>query len=76
MLIEHKLVPKHELMSPEESQAVLEKYKVTRDQMPKIRANDPGIKHLQANVGDLIRISRVSEYLDNYESYYYRVVVE
>ena len=74
MLIEHKLVPKHELLSPEESQKILDEYNVTRDQLPKIVLNDPAIKHLEAGVGDIIRIIRLSEIVG--KSIYYRVVVE
>jgi DNA-directed RNA polymerase subunit H len=73
-VIEHKLVPKHELLSPEEGAQVLEKYKVSRDQMPRILATDPAIKHLQAKVGDLIKITRNSKFVG--KSTYYRVVVE
>ena len=73
-VIEHILVPKHELLSPEEAQAVLDKYKVTRDQIPKILLTDPAIKHIQAKVGDLIKIIRDSKYIG--KSLYYRVVIE
>ena len=73
-MVEHKLVPKHELMSPEETQEVLDKYKVTRDQIPKIKLDDPGIKDLQVGVGDVIKITRENDYIG--KSMYYRVVVE
>lgn len=73
-MIEHKLVPKHELLSPEESQTILEKYAVSRDQLPKITLNDPAIKHLEASVGDIIKIIRINELIG--KSIYYRVVIE
>jgi len=74
MLVKHKLVPKHELLSPEESQAVLDKFKITREQMPKISSTDPAIVEYKPNVGDIIKITRHSEPIG--ESLYYRVVVE
>ena len=73
-MIEHNLVPKHELMSPEEGQKILEKYKVTREQMPMILTTDMAISHLEAKVGDIIRITRRSKLIG--PSVYYRVVVE
>ena len=73
-MIEHNLVPKHELLSPEEGQKILEKYKVTREQMPMILLTDPAIKHLEAKVGDIIKITRSSKYVG--PSLYYRVVIE
>jgi DNA-directed RNA polymerase subunit H len=73
-VIEHNLVPKHELLSPDEGQGVLEKYKVTKEQMPMILTTDPAIAHLEAKVGDIIKITRRSKFIG--ESLYYRVVVE
>ncbi len=73
-MVKHKLVPEHELLSPEEAQKVLDKYNVGREQMPKIKLNDHGIKDLSANVGDVIRITREHDLIGN--SIYYRVVVE
>jgi DNA-directed RNA polymerase subunit H len=73
-VIEHNLVPKHELLSPEEGQKILEKYNVTREQMPKIMVDDPAIKHLQGKPGDIIKIIRKSKPIG--DSLYYRVVSE
>jgi|WetSurMetagenome_2_1015567.scaffolds.fasta_scaffold711980_2 DNA-directed RNA polymerase subunit H (RpoH/RPB5) len=73
-VIQHKLVPKHELLGPEEAQQILENYKVTREQMPKILPTDPAIQHLSAKVGDLIKITRDSKFVG--KSLYYRVVSE
>lgn len=73
-MIEHNLVPKHELLSPEEAQKILDKYNVTRAQMPLILTTDSAIAHLQAQVGDIIKIIRKSRQIG--DSLYYRVVVE
>jgi len=73
-LLEHELIPKHELMSSEEAEEVLEKYDATRDQLPKIRRKDAAIKKLDAKVGDIIKITRESEHSG--KSLYYRVVIE
>ena len=73
-MIEHNLVPKHELLSPDEGQKILEKYKVTKEQMPMILTTDPAITHLEPKVGDILKITRRSKLIG--ESIYYRVVVE
>ena len=69
--IEHFLVPKHELIKPEEEKKILEKYGVTKDQLPRIKTYDPAIQGLEAKEGDVIRILRK----DEGENVYYRIVV-
>jgi DNA-directed RNA polymerase subunit H len=73
-LIKHNLVPKHEIMTPEEAQSILGKYDVAIEQMPKIFMDDPAIKDLKPKVGDMIRIYRESDHVGR--SLYYRVVIE
>lgn len=73
-MVKHELVPEHELLGPEEAQKILDKYKITREQLPKILLIDPAIKHLEPKVGDVIRILRTSKFIGN--SVYYRVVSE
>ncbi|MEM2918308.1 MAG: DNA-directed RNA polymerase subunit H [Candidatus Altiarchaeota archaeon] len=68
------LVPKHEVLSAEEAERVLQNYNVTREEMPKIKIHDPGIKGLNAKVGDIIKITRNSPTAG--EAIYYRVVIE
>ena len=70
--IEHFLIPKHELLKEDEMDKVLEKYGVTKDQLPKIRSEDPAIQHLEVKKGDVIRIMRKEGHIDNT---YYRVVI-
>ncbi|MFH1285276.1 MAG: DNA-directed RNA polymerase subunit RpoH/Rpb5 C-terminal domain-containing protein, partial [Candidatus Micrarchaeota archaeon] len=40
----HFLVPKHEILSEDEMQKVLASFRVTKEQLPKIPADDPVIK--------------------------------
>lgn len=68
------LVPKHEVLSAEEAECVLQIYNVTREEMPKIKIHDPGIKGLNAKIGDIIKITRKSPTAG--EAIYYRVVIE
>lgn len=73
-ILEHFLVPKHRVLSPEEAQEVLERYKVKPHQLPYILASDPVVKILKAKPGDIIEIIRDSETAG--KAVYYRVVVE
>lgn len=67
----HILQPKHLKLSNEEAQQVLEKYNISKAQLPKIYLNDPALPE-GCEIGDIIKIERKGEK----ETYlYYRVVV-
>ena len=70
----HFLIPKHELLTKEESQQVLERFHSSPRQFPYILVTDPIAKEIGAKLGDLVRISRRSETAGS--STYYRYVVE
>ncbi len=40
-ITEHKLVPKHILMSPQECKELLNRYKLDKIQLPRIQVHDP-----------------------------------
>ncbi len=71
---EHELVPEHELLGEDEAQEVLETYDVTKGKLPKIQRKDVMAKHVSAEPGDIIKITRDSETAG--KAVYYRVVVE
>ena len=71
--LEHELVPKHEKLTDSEKKQLLEQYNVTTLEMPKIRLDDPAIRHLDAKRGDMIRITRKSKTAGT--TYFYRVVI-
>ena len=64
----------HELLSPEEQEEVLKRYKTTRPQLPKILTSDPVVRKLGAKPGDIIKITRTSPTAG--VTVYYRVVDE
>ena len=72
-ILEHELVPKHRVLSPEEAEEVLRKYCATPQQLPKILASDPVVREIGAKPGDIIEIVRDSETAG--KAIYYRVVV-
>jgi len=73
-IFKHYLVPKHEILSPEEKQALLEKYHIEPYKLPRIKASDPAIRLIGAKPGDIVKIVRRSPTAG--ESVYYRYVVE
>ena len=60
-------------MSESEKQKVLTQYNVSIKQLPQILLSDPAIQHLNAKIGDVIRITRNSQTVG--ETSYYRVVI-
>jgi len=72
--LENTLVPKHEVLAPEEAEKLLETYNVTHELLPKIKLSDPAIKGLNAKVGDIIKITRNEPKIG--KNFYYRVVVK
>jgi len=73
-VLEHKLVPEHRLLSPEEAEEVLKGLKVTRDQLPKIRKTDPVIRVLERvhgpiEEGRIIRVLRLTQTAGVSEAY-------
>jgi len=70
----HFLIPKHELLTKEETSQVLARYNSTPSQFPYIQSTDAIVKEIGAKPGDFVRITRTSETAGT--STYYRYVVE
>lgn len=73
-LLNHVMVPHHEIVDEEEIASILEKYNIEKEQLPKIKVKDPVIKELKAKVGDVIKIRRNSP--TAVEAVVYRLVIE
>jgi DNA-directed RNA polymerase subunit H len=72
-LFEHKLVPKHEILTAEEREQLLSEYKVHPYQLPQIKASDPAVKVIDAKPGDILRIIRKSPTAGTHIAYRYVV---
>lgn len=70
----HILVPKHEKMAKKEIEELLARLQVTIKEIPRISLTDPGIRHLEPKVGEVIKITRKSHTAGT--AIYYRVVVD
>lgn len=67
----HILQSKHIKLKEEEAEKLLEKFNISKSQLPKILSSDPGLPE-ECSVGDLIKIERKDKDKINL---YYRVVV-
>lgn len=72
-LFDHELVPKHELLPPDEREKLLAEYRVQPYQLPKIRTSDPAVKAIGAKAGDIVKIIRNSATAGKYAAYRYVV---
>ncbi len=72
-LFESNLVPKHELLSPEQKKELLDKLNISMKQLPRIKSHDPVVKVVGGKRGDIIKITRKSPIASEYV--YYRVVI-
>lgn len=73
-LLDHESVPKHEIMSEGELKSVLSKFSIEKEQLPKIKVQDPVSKEIGAALGDVVKIIRKSQTAG--EADYYRLVIE
>ena len=73
-VLEHMMVPAHDIMEEGDIGTLLSTYHLTREQLPKIFHDDPAVKAVKAKPGDVIRIVRESQTAGRAESY--RLVVK
>ena len=60
-LIDHVLVPKHELLTPEEEEVFYEKFNCKKRNLPRIFSTDPVARYYNMKPGHICRIIRPSE---------------
>lgn len=72
-IFEHVLVPKHEILTPEEREKLLAQYRVKPYQLPQIKASDPAARAIGAKPGDILRIIRRSPTAGEHITYRYVV---
>ena len=72
-IFDHDFVSKHELLTPEEKEKILQKYKMQPYKLPRINACDPAIIAVDGKPGDIVRVIRKSPTAGKYEAYRYIV---
>jgi DNA-directed RNA polymerase subunit H (RpoH/RPB5) len=73
-LMNHDLVPLHQIISEKEKNDLLKKYKIESNQLPKILDTDPVCISIGAKPGQILKIIRKSHTAE--ESFSYRLVIE
>ena len=66
--MEHSWVPTHEIMTDNAVETLIKDYSCNKTDLPKILSDDPVIKLIVAQVGDVVKITRPNG------SLYYRLV--
>jgi len=73
-IMDHNLVPLHEIISEQEKNELFKKYNITQDQLPKILNTDPVSIFIGAQPGQIVKITRKSHTAK--EAVAFRLVVE
>ncbi|WP_440950037.1 DNA-directed RNA polymerase subunit H [Methanosphaerula subterraneus] len=68
-VLDHLMVPDHQIMSEEEVKALLSRYKITYEQLPRVYHDDPAVKQIGGKVGEVVKIVRISQTAGTAESY-------
>ncbi len=77
--LNHVLVPEHQLMSEEQVEEVLGRYRIKLEQLPKIRRSDSAIRALEIRTGEILKgsVIKVVRYSETAGiSVSYRLVVD
>jgi DNA-directed RNA polymerase subunit H len=71
----HVFLPAQSIAGEDEVRQVLEQFRIDKAQLPRVLADDPVVKALNAQEGDVVKSLRFSE-ITQKEEPYYRLVVQ
>jgi len=68
-ILEHELVPTHVILSESDIKKVFKDLDFEQEQLPKIKSDDPVVKAIDANKGDILEIIRESPTAGKFVTY-------
>lgn len=68
-IMTHSLVPKFDVLEPDEIASMLHRYRVKQAQLPRMHSTDPCARYLGLSRGQVVRVTRSSEEYGNSVAY-------
>ncbi|MDO5826810.1 MAG: DNA-directed RNA polymerase subunit H [Methanobrevibacter sp.] len=68
-ILEHESVPEHKILTEEEVEEIFKNLDYDKYQLPRIKVDDPVVKAIGAEEGDVLQITRESETAGTFVTY-------